>query len=199
MRVTRTLLIAGAALLVQACATTQKGLDLPEITDWEIRQEVLVGVDRWQFRGRVGVKAGDEGFTGKLTYGQDNDEFQATISGPLGIGTVKLSGEGESVTLTNNKGEITKLRDAEQDLRNLYGWTIPVASLRFWALGIPDPSTEAITVFDDEGLLSSMQQRGWTVTIGEYRDGGGQRMPSRVTAVNDDARVRLLIDDWTFF
>ena len=164
-----------------------------------MRQEVLVGVDRWQFRGRVGVKAGDEGFNGKLKYGQDNDEFQATISGPLGIGTVKLSGEGESVTLTNNKGEITKLLDAEQDLRNLYGWTIPVASLRFWALGIPDPSTEAITVFDDEGLLSSMQQSGWTVTIGEYRDGGGQRMPRRVTAVNDDARVRLLIDDWTFF
>ena len=198
MRVTPTLLIAAAALLVQACAT-QKGLDLPEITDWEMRQEVLVGADRWQFRGRIGVKAGDEGFNGKLKYGQDNDAFEATLSGPLGIGTVKMSGEGESVTLTDNKGEVTKLRDAEQDLRNLYGWTIPVASLRFWALGIPDPSTEAITEFDDEGLLSSMQQRGWTVTIGEYRDGGGQRMPRRVTAVNDDARVRLLIDDWTFF
>lgn len=198
MRVTRTLLITGAALLVQACAT-QKGLDLPEITDWEMRQEVLVGVDRWQFRGRVGVKAGDEGFNGNLKYDQDNDAFEATLSGFLGIGTVKLSGEGESVTLTDNKGEVTKLRDAEQDLRNLYGWTIPVASLRFWALGIPDPSTEAITEFDDEGLLSSMQQRGWTVTIGEYRDGGGQRMPRRVTAVNDDARVRLVIDDWAFF
>ena len=198
MRVTRTLLITGAALLVQACAT-QKGLDLPEITDWEMRQEVLVGVDRWQFRGRVGVKAGDEGFNGNLKYDQDNDAFEATLSGFLGIGTVKLSGEGESVTLTDSKGEVTKLRDAEQDLRNLYGWTIPVASLRFWALGIPDPSTEAITEFDDEGLLSSLQQRGWTVTIGEYRDGGGQRMPRRVTAVNDDARVRLVIDDWAFF
>lgn len=198
MRVIPTLLITGAALLVQACAT-QKGLDLPEITDWEMRQEVLVGVDRWQFRGRVGVKAGDEGFNGNLKYDQDNDAFEATLSGFLGMGTVKLSGEGESVTLTDNKGEVTKLRDAEQDLRNLYGWTIPVASLRFWALGIPDPSAEAITEFDDEGLLSSMQQRGWTVTIGEYRDGGGQRMPRRVTAVNDDARVRLVIDDWAFF
>jgi outer membrane lipoprotein LolB len=198
MRVTRTLLIAGAALLVQACAT-QKGLDLPEISDWETRQEVLAQVEHWQFRGRIGVKAGDEGFNGKLRYGQDNDEFEATLSGPLGIGTVRMSGEGDSVTLTDKNGDVTILHDAEQDLRNLYGWTIPVASLRFWALGIPDPATEAVTIFDDRGLLSSMQQQGWTVTIVEYRDGGGQSMPRRVTAINDDARVKLVIDDWAFF
>jgi outer membrane biogenesis lipoprotein LolB len=36
------------------------------------------------------------------------------------------------------------------------------------------------------------------VTIDQYTQGGGQEMPRRVTAVDDDIRVRLIIDDWAF-
>ena len=198
MRAIRTLPLLLTGVLIQGCAT-QKGLDLPELSDWATRQVVLAEIKAWEFRGRIGVKAGNEGFNGKLRYSQDNDAFHATLSGPLGAGTVRISGDGETVTLTDKNGNATELHDVEQDLRNRYGWTIPVASLRYWALGIPDPAEPAVTEFDEHGLLSSMLQRGWTVTIDEYRDGGGQAMPRRITALNDDARVRLVIDGWTFF
>jgi outer membrane biogenesis lipoprotein LolB len=36
------------------------------------------------------------------------------------------------------------------------------------------------------------------VTIDEYRDGGGQPMPRRLSASNPESRVRLVIDRWKF-
>ena len=72
-------------------------------------------------------------------------------------------------------------------------------SLRYWALGIPDPALPAQTEFDADGQLARLEQRNWTVLITRYRDGGGQLMPSRLTASNADTRVRVVIDKWLFF
>ena len=101
------------------------------------------------------------------------------------------------MTVTDNDGAVTELTDAERDLRAMYGWTIPVGSLRYWALGIPDPHSASTMAFNEQGLLATLEQRHWLVEVSQYREAGGQPMPRRLTAQNDDARVRLVIDNWT--
>ena len=183
--------------LISACVTP-KSLELPELSDWENRQDVLVGVDEWEFAGRIGVSAGDEGFNGQLRWRQDGVVFRARINGPLGVGTVFINGDRRKITVTDRNGAVTELHDAEVELRQMYGWTIPVSSLRFWALGIPDPASPAETEFGEDGQLSKLRQQNWEVDITQYREGGGQLMPRRLTAVNDDVKVRLVIDNWVF-
>jgi outer membrane lipoprotein LolB len=131
------------AVVLQACAG-KRGLELPEFPDWETRRSVLEDLERWEFSGRIGVSAGDEGFNGKIR------------------------------------------------------WTIPVTSLQFWALGIPDPSMPGITRMGDDGMPSEIEQGAWQVTIEQYRESGGQPMPRKIVAVNADAKVRLVIDKWSF-
>ncbi len=194
----RLILFALAVLVLTSCATKRSAL-LPELTDWKTRQAVLTSIEHWEFKGRVGVSAGDEGFNGKLNWVQKADRFQASVSGPLGIGTVKLDGVGESVNLTDRKGVVTRLEDAERDLQLRYGWTIPVKSLRYWALGIPDPSIPAVTEFAADGSLSKLRQAGWQVVVRQYREGGGQTMPRRLVAENESSKVRLVIDRWLFY
>lgn len=186
-------------LSLLGCATTRPVVDLPEIDTWETRRVVLGELREWQFKGRIAVKAGDEGFNGKFNWSQRNDTFSATVGGPLGIGTVRIEGDGRSVVLTDKDGIQTVLNDAELDLRYRYGWTIPVTSLRYWALGVPDPATGAVTEIDDEGRLSRLLQSNWKVDISSYREGGGQQMPRILTATNPDTRVRMVIDQWLFF
>ncbi len=184
-------------VLISACVTP-KSLELPDLSDWESRQKILVGVDEWEFAGRIGVSAGDEGFNGQLRWRQDGDVFRARINGPLGVGTVFINGDRREITVTDRDGVVTELHDAEVELRQMYGWTIPVASLRFWALGIPDPASPAETEFGEDGQLSKLRQQNWEVDITQYAQGGGQLMPRRLTAVNDDVKIRLVIDSWTF-
>ena len=137
----RVFLSLAALLLLAGCAAPKSAL-LPDISAWESRQAVLAGLESWEFGGRIAVRTGNDGFNGKLRYAQDEEGFQATVSGPLGIGTVRLEGDDRSVTLTDKDGIRTELHDAELELRYRYGWTIPVASLRYWALGIPDPAED---------------------------------------------------------
>lgn len=193
-------LVAIASLLafVAGCAT-QQGLDLPELSDWERRAAVLGKIDEFDFRGRIAVDAGDDGFNGKLTWAQKEQAFRATVSGPLGIGTVLIEGDENLVEVTDKDGVRTVLEDVEPDLYYRYGWTIPVESLRYWALGIPDPRVPSETSFGDGGELSEIRQRGWIVAVSRYREaGGGQPMPRLLTASNADTRVRLVIDRWVF-
>ena len=107
----------------------------------------------WEFSARIGVRANDDGFNGKLRWRQDAESFAATVSGPLGIGTVRIQGDGAAAILTDKDWVRTELRNVESDLLYRYGWTIPVASLRYWALGIPDPTAESETEFNDDGQL----------------------------------------------
>ena len=194
----RLALLCFAASMLTGCATPH-GRELPAMRDWDQRREVLLGTDRWEFQGRIGVKAGAEGFNGKLWWWQRDQDFRATVSGPLGVGTLRIAGLGSRVTVTDQNGTVTEMQDAEADLRAMYGWTIPVESLRYWALGVPDPASPAVTEFGGGGELLRLEQRGWLVEIPQYRDAAGQSMPRRILAVNEDASVRLVIDNWVFY
>ncbi len=196
-RRTTSLLLALVAAGLAGCAV-QKGAALPALSDWEQRSRVLSEIDDFEFNGRIGVRTGDEGFNGKLRYTQDADAFNATVGGPLGVGTVRIVGNGRSAALTDKDGVTTELADVEIDLYLRYGWTIPVESLRYWALGIPQPGEPAETVFADTGELRKLTQRGWTVTISRYAEAAGQSMPSRLKAENAGTSVRLVIDRWIF-
>lgn len=189
--------VLAVAALLSACAT-QKGVDLPDISEWESRQAILGELDQWRFSGRIAVKTSDDGFNGKLRWEQSDDAFSATVSGPLGIGTVRIEGNDERVQITDKDGETTVLRDVEAELYYRYGWTIPVQSLRYWVLGIPDPRVPAVTQFDDEDRVSHIEQRGWGVEVGRYREAGGQQMPARLIATSHETTVRMVIDDWVF-
>jgi outer membrane lipoprotein LolB len=168
------------------------------MADWETRKAVLAEADEWEFTGRIGVSAGDEGFNGKLFWRQDGVVFRARISGPFGAGTVFINGVRQELTVTDQDGVATRLDDAEAELRQMYGWTIPVTSLRYWALGIPDPGDPAQTSFGADGQLVQILQSHWQVDYGPYRDSAGQSMPRRLTAVSGDVKVRLIVDDWVF-
>ena len=186
-------------LFVGGCASTRPSVALPELDSWEQRVAVLGSYSDWEFRGRIAVKAGEEGFNGKINWTQTGDAFFATVGGPLGVGTVSIAGSGGAITLTDKDGVETVLTDPETELYLRYGWTIPVASLRFWALGIPDPLVASHNEFDEAGQLKRLEQRNWQVDISRYREHAGQSMPRILTATNPDTRVRMVIDSWLFF
>lgn len=185
-------------LAIGGCAT-QRSIELPSMPDWATRSAALQDITRWEFHGRIGVSSGDEGFNGNLWWWQRDDDFRASIGGPLGVGTVRIAGVGTRFTITDKDGSEIEIRDAETELQTMYGWTIPVDSLRFWALGIPDPQQAASMEFDGDGLLATLEQRGWRVAIDQYRPAGGQSMPRRLTARSAQGKVVLVIDDWTFY
>ena len=192
-------IVLAALLLVSGCATTRSGVPLPNLDSWESRAVILGQQSHWEFNGRVAVKAGDEGFNGKISWSQQASAFSTTVAGPLGVGAVRIEGDERGIVLTDKDGLETVIDDVESELMWRYGWSIPVTSLRYWALGIPDPAVPAITEFDAEGRLRVHEQGSWRVDISRYREAAGQSMPRILTVTNPDTRVRMVIDSWLFF
>ena len=73
-----------------------------------------------------------------------------------------------------------------------------IAKLTTTPFRIPDPDSESSETLNEDGLLATLSQQAWQVTFAQYAEGGGQMMPRRLTAVDDDIKVRLVIDEWTF-
>ena len=46
--------------------------------------------------------------------------------------------------------------------------------------------------------LKKLRQSDWQVDFTQYSEGGGQLLPRRLSAVNDDVKVILVIDNWVF-
>lgn len=185
-------------VLLGGCAT-ERGVALPEFDNWRARLGILTAIDQWSFSGRIGVSNATDGFNGRLRWRQNADQFEASVSGPLGAGAISIAGDTQAVVIDEGDGNVLRMTEPEFELQLRYGWTIPVESLRFWALGIPDPGQPAHMDFGEGGTVTRIAQAGWTVEIPQYREGGGQLMPRRITAVNGDSRVRLVIDNWVFY
>lgn len=184
-------------VVVAGCAT-QPQVELPPLGNWESRQEILAGLDNWGFSGRIAVRDGDDGFQGGLHWEQRRDYFSARVSGPLGMGTVRIAGDADAISVTDKEGEEIRLQAPEADLKDRYGWQIPIESLRYWALGIPDPANAESLSFGDDGRLAALEQAGWRVLIDSYRPAGDELMPRRIKARRGSAHVTVVIDRWMF-
>ena len=89
------------------------------------------------------------------------------------------------------------LRLGAAALAERLGFDPPIASLRYWVLGVPDPAQPASESLDPaQQRLTALTQDGWHVDYQSYMSANGEPLPARLTLLRDAVRVRLLVDDW---
>lgn len=186
------------ALALAALAAGCRTLPAPAVPSqsWEERRAALQGRDHFQVKGRVAVAAAQEGFSANLRWTQSGSQSQLSLDGPLGVGGMRVTTDGNALNLVNARGERLDSEAARSELRARLGFDAPLPSLRFWILGVPDPSAPAAEVVDVERRLASLQQEGWQIEYGDYVAVRGEWLPGRVTLRRAEVRVRLIVDHW---
>lgn len=156
-------------------------------------------LEHWQSRGRIAVSATENGGSGSFTWNQDRDQSNVDIHGPIGIGSVNLKLRGEAsrpqVELRTAKGEVFEGDAAWRELEASLGASVPAGYLRYWMLGIAAPGEHQWISQDPQGS-STLEQGGWRIEYQQYSADPGARVPTRIRAINGDARVRIVIDTW---
>jgi outer membrane lipoprotein LolB len=169
----------------------------PAEQPWELRRVELQSLQDYAFRGRVAVAAGQEGFNARLRWEQAGPRSDLALDGPLGVGGVRLAAHGEQLRLTTPRGEELDADAARVELQARFGFSPPLASLRYWVLGVPDPAVPAAEVLDELERLAALEQDGWRVEYTQYTSAGGRWLPQRLSLRRGDVRVRLIVDGWT--
>lgn len=182
------------ALLLSGCKT------LPVApapgASWETRRAALQGREHFAIKGRVAVAAAAEGFTAGIRWVQNGVQSDIGLDGPLGLGGVRVASDGTALKVTTARGEHLDSEAARSELKARLGFDAPLASLRYWLLGVPDPAAPAAEVIDVERRLTGLQQNGWQIDYADYVAVNGEWLPGRMTLRFGDIRVRLIVDHW---
>jgi outer membrane lipoprotein LolB len=186
---------AAALVLLAGCRTAP--LRAPTEPSWDVRRPELQSREHFGLKGRVAVSAGDQGFNARLRWTQDGKRARLALEGPLGAGAVHVDAAGSDLDIVTASGARLTSDAAHAELDARLGFDPPLASLRYWILGVPDPALPAAETLDPLGQrLTRLEQDGWRIDYGSYTAVGGEWLPARVTLERADVRVKLLVDDW---
>lgn len=184
-----------AVACVTACKTIPPATPAPS-EPWEVRRSALQQRDRFDLTGRIAVAAAQEGFNAKLRWKQQGARSDLSLDGPLGVGGVRITADGRELKVINARGQTLDSEAARAEMNSKLGFEPPLSSLRYWVLGVPDPSHPADEVLDADKRLATLRQDDWQIDYGAYEVVDSQWLPSKMTLKRNDVRVRLLVDDW---
>lgn len=195
--VAKNLLAASGSLLLAACAT------LPAPTPdqaqaqplWRARVARLSAIEQFSLQGRV-AEHGLGGARGDLSWSQNRERFEVRVSGPLGVGALLIAGVPDAVEIRNKEGVFETADPAAFMVRQL-GWSLPVAKLRWWVLGLPAPDSAPQLLLDESGRASKLAQDGWEIDYAEYQSVGSLSLPRAIELADGERRFRLIVDQWS--
>ncbi len=193
---------AGAALaisllLIAGCATApvKTSGEVPAQA-WDTRRAELQQRDSFELKGRLAVASGKEGFNARLRWEQQGANSSLALDGPMGVGGVRISSNGSDLEVLNSRGQRLDSEAARAEIETRLGFEPPLASLRYWVLGVPNPSMPAEETLDSQQRLERLVQDGWDIEYMSYAAFDGNWLPVRMTLRRNDVRVRVFVDGW---
>jgi outer membrane lipoprotein LolB len=183
-----------ALLLLAGCAT----MPPQPPADWNRAKAERQQLERWHMKGRAAVATENDGWTASLAWNQEAARSELQLQGALGVGGVHVKSDGQGVEIETSKGEKINAVDATAALEQTIGIALPLGSLRYWLLGVPDPALPAVEELDDRGRLSRMEQDGWQATYDRYAYQNEAWLPGRLRLEKGAVRVRVIVEQWRF-
>ncbi len=191
--------VAGA-LLLAGCATQRVAAPTGGPPD-PARRAALQAMPAYSLRGQLAASNGSEGFSAQLDWRQQGEAAHAVLRAPLGVGGAELDYAGGLLRYRGNDGRRLEGGAAEEALARSLGFAPPLASLRYWLLGVPDPGAEAAgdagaEQADARGRPQHLAQSGWRLDFADYALAQGQWLPGRVTLERAPLRLKLRVLHW---
>jgi outer membrane lipoprotein LolB len=192
----RALVAFGLLALCAGCATHPPAM--PGAESWEQRRTRLQQLDHFAFKGRLAAAVRNDGFNASLQWRQHGASSSIDLRAPLGFGSVHIERDAAHFALQTSRGEKLDGETALASLATRLGFSPPLDSLRYWILGVANPERPAVeTPGVDARHLTALEQDGWRIEYEEYRDTAGVPMPRRAQLTRAEARLRLIVDEWT--
>lgn len=158
--------------LITACASTPPPIsdDLPTPP---------ANLSGWSVSGKASATTAQGSETVNIRWQRtDSQRERLILSGPLGLGALELNRVGTTVVWLDN-GELRPIDTLPLDDASRHmAASLPIRQLGNWLLGHPPTSPD------------------WAVTVTEWQDAGGWKLPRKLELSHEQQRFRLVLLDW---
>jgi outer membrane lipoprotein LolB len=150
----------------------------------------------WTATGRLALAANGEGGSGSFTWEQQADATTISLRGPLGTGAMRVTVDGDHLSVTDDDGRSLDTAQTRALLRERLGADLPWGNLRFWMLGVPAPGGPARVADADEAPLRVIEQADWRIGYDDFQPMLDASLPTRFTATRAGVRLKVSVDRW---
>ena len=187
-----------AALILFLAGCSAQPLVTSASGTWQQHSAAITKLNKWQLAGKLGFKSEGQGGSANLSWAQNQQQYQLSLSGPFGAGSAVISGDQHSAQL--NSENQTYIDLPEQLALRLTGLPIPVDALSWWARGLPSPSKNPATnlVNRADGAAAGFNQAGWQLVFSRYNLSADGNLPGKIVGQLGDHSFKLLISRWSF-
>ncbi len=187
----RLILVLLCSTVLTACVTTRHA-PAPLLKGWEERAAALQKLGSWQLDGRAAVAVGTQGWQATLDWRQREGSAEVHLSGPFGIGALVLRRTADGISLNGAPPSDAVVEQLQEKL----GFDLPIDRLRFWLLGVPDPSAAFELKRNDQDRALQLIQGDWTIDYDRYMTVDGDLLPAHLVMNREGVRVRIAVDHW---
>lgn len=181
------LVCVSSVLLLSACATFQKEPDKPYSRASSLR---FYKIAQWSFDGRLALTGQKDSWSANVGWQHSADKERIRLAGPLGQGATVIQLTGDKVTIDRGNGDVQSSTDPEMFINQQVGMFVPVQSLRYWVVGLPEPE-QAFQETD-----AGFKQSGWLVEYKQMQSVENELMPRKILVSNEQVKLKLIIDQW---
>ena len=164
-------------------------------------QRQLLQMDNWSLRGRLNIRSNNNSDTININWLQDSGAFEINLSGTLGLGAVRLSGDAGGVLVEKAGEEPFTAPSLEAIGTGILGYAFPASELLYWIRGLPAPGRNSEVNYNEAGLVATISQpdatgRRWELQYDRFEDIVGRILPGRIRLEQAPYRLTFLVSDW---
>ncbi|TAK79297.1 MAG: outer membrane lipoprotein LolB [Gammaproteobacteria bacterium] len=167
----------------------------PTSVSWQNRQLALNQLQQWQLNGKVGIQTAQNAGSANLSWIEDKQHhYTLSLTGPLGTGGLKLTGQPGLVILETSDGKRYTAQTPEQLIES--GWDLPLTPLYYWIRGIPVPDVPSHRQFDTDHRLNTLTQYQAQIQYLSYTHVGQVELPNKIFITSPRVKIKIIIYEW---
>lgn len=154
-------------------------------------------IERWQVSAKLLGDREGEKFRARFLWQQYQSGYEIQLLSAFGNQLALIKSTGSQVEVTTSKGQRYVDRDAQALTKRLFNIELPIARMRYWSLGVPDPEERHEPIeFNELGYARAFNQAGWSVQYQSYQQDLAIPLPREFSMRNADFRARVIVASW---
>jgi len=199
MSAIRALFLLGLLSALAGCVSVSASKTEPSTAAQNLRAQhlqQLATIKQFSVQGRIGVQTNNKGFSGGLQWQHRSTEDDISLYSPLGSQVASITKTADQVVLKDSSGNSFSAVDAETLTQQTLGWKLPLTGLADWSIGRPTQSPIQSSNWNEQGLLTNLEQDGWKIEYDNYQQQGAYMLPGKIFLKSDQLNLKLLVEQW---